>query len=76
MKKMILGITMFVSGFFGAIALIISTVLSPLNPWNYNGIEGWRGVVLGMQLEFPLITSIVISIVGLALCISESLQNK
>jgi len=73
MKKMILGITLFVSGFLGAIALIISTVLSPLNPWNYNGVEGWLGAVLGMQLQVPLISSVVISVVGLVICIIESL---
>ncbi len=76
MKKMILGFTLFVSGFFGALALIISTVLSPLNPRSYNGIEGWRGIVLGMQLEAPLIISMVVSIVGLAICIFELLQNR
>ncbi|HHY81479.1 MAG TPA: hypothetical protein GX505_02240 [Clostridiales bacterium] len=75
MKKMILGAALFVAGFFGAIALIVSTVLYPLNPWNYNGIEGWYAVVMGMHLEAPLIASIVISVVGLAVCISESLHE-
>lgn len=75
MKKMILGITLFVSGFFGAIVLIISTVLSPLNSWNYNGITGWLGVALGMELQMPLIICSVIAVMG-AVCIIESLRTK
>ena len=76
MKKMILGVTLFVSGLFGAIVLIFSTVISPLNPWSYNGIEGWFGVVLGMQLQFPLIVCIAVAIIGLIVSIADVSRTK
>ena len=76
MKKMILGLVLFVSGFFGTIALIAAAVLSPLSPWDYNGITGFYGCVLGMQLQVPLAICIVIAVCGLALCWRESMRTK
>ena len=38
MKKLILGIAIMAIGAIGTISIIVATVLSPLNPWSYNGI--------------------------------------
>lgn len=76
MKKMILGIVLFVCGFFGAIGLTCASILSPLNPWDYNGIQGFYGFVLGMKLQLPFILCIIIMAVGLALSIIEAIRTK
>lgn len=76
MKKMILGLTMMVTGFLCSTLIIMATVLSPLNPWSYNGIEGWYGCLLGMQLQLPLIFFVVLAIIGLIFCIIEAFRKE
>ena len=53
-RKMVLGLVLMCMGFLGGILLIGTMVLSPMNPWSYNGITGWYGCLLGMQLQLPL----------------------
>lgn len=76
MKKFILGLVLMVMGFGGSIGLIIATVVSPLNPWTYNGISGWYGCLLGMDLVMPLVVSLVIAVVGLLVAIWGMLDKK
>lgn len=49
MKKLILGISIMAIGAVGTISMIVATILSPLNPWSYDGISGWYGCILGME---------------------------
>ncbi|KXL53526.1 hypothetical protein CLNEO_07520 [Anaerotignum neopropionicum] len=76
MKKMILGMGLFVCGFLGVIALLTATVLCPIIPWSYNNIEGWLGVILGMQLQLPLIVFFATGVMGLVICVKEAYQTK
>ena len=69
MKKLILGIAIMAIGAIGTISIIVATVLSPLNPWSYNGIEGWYGCLLGMDLIKPFTISIVIAVIGLVIAV-------
>lgn len=41
----------------------------PLNPWSYDGISGWYGCILGMDLLIPFIISIIVAIIGLAIAV-------
>lgn len=65
MRKLILGITWQVLGFLGAI--IILCFAAP-HQWDYNGITGILGSLLGLQLILPLIACLLLFILGLWLC--------
>ncbi len=69
MKKLILGIAVMATGALGAIAILVSTVLSPLQPWTYNGISGWYGCLLGMELVVPFAVSLAAAAAGLAVAV-------
>lgn len=76
MKKLILGISIMAIGALGATAIIVVTVLSPLNPWTYNGITGWWGCILGMGLTAPFYTFLVIAVIGLAFALWSAFFEK
>ena len=65
MKKLILGIAWQILGFFGAIILLCTA--AP-HRWNYNGITGIMGSLLGLDLMIPFIICIVLFILGGVLC--------
>ena len=67
MKKMMLGIVWQVLGFIGAIALVCVAVF---HPWDYCGIEGLLGSLLGTNLLLPLIVCIVLFALGVIFCFS------
>ena len=69
MKKLILGISIMAIGAIGTISMIVAIILSPLNPWSYDGISGWYGCILGMDLLIPFIISIIVAITGLAIAV-------
>lgn len=73
MKKMIFGITWQVIGFFGAIAFLC--IAAPHN-WNYKGITGLLGALLGMKLMIPLIICVLFFIAGVVLCICDIIKKK
>ena len=59
----------------GILLTIIGLVLSAfcfinavLNPWNYNGIDGLLGSLLGTNTLIPFIISFVVMILGLVIC--------
>ena len=61
MKKWICGLVWQALGFLGAI-LVLCTAAT--QRWDYNGIEGIVGSLLGLELTIPLFVCIVIFIVG------------
>ena len=56
MKKMILGIVWQLMGFLGSIIILCSA--APYQ-WDYNGITGILGSLLGLDLIIPLIICII-----------------
>lgn len=75
-RKMVLGLVLMCMGFLGAILLIGAMVLSPMNPWSYNGITGWYGCLLGMKLQLPLGICIGVTLAGCLLSVLEAFQKK
>ena len=74
MKKFILGALMFSWGMVGVITL---TIIIALNPWNYNGIDGIKGALLGMGVSVPYIIFWMLTLVGIFLCVIDIyLDNK
>lgn len=65
MKKLILGIAWQALGFFGAI--IILCFVAP-HQWDYNGITGILGSLLGLQLIIPFTICIILFVLGVFLC--------
>lgn len=64
-KKMILGIAWQLMGFLGSIAILCSATL---HQWDYNGITGVLGSLLGLDLIIPFIVCITLFIYGLVVC--------
>jgi uncharacterized membrane protein len=65
MKKLILGISWQILGFGGAIMILCSA--AP-HQWDYNGITGIIGSLLGLELMIPFIICIVLFIIGGIFC--------
>ncbi|MCQ2462082.1 MAG: hypothetical protein MJ177_01595 [Clostridia bacterium] len=76
MKKMIFGLMLTSLGFICSALIIMSAVLSPLNPVSYNGIEGWLGSLLYMKLQLPLAAFILLAIAGLIICCVEAFRKE
>lgn len=72
MKKMILGIVWQLMGFLGAIIILCSA--AP-HQWDYNGITGILGSLLGLELILPLFVCIILFICGVVVCF-KSIQEK
>ena len=68
MKKMIQGITWQTLGFFGAIAILC--IAGTLN-WDYNGITGLAGSLLGTKLIIPLAVCALLFIAGAVMSFSD-----
>lgn len=72
MKKLILGLVWQSLGFLGAI--IILCFAAP-HQWDYNGITGIVGNLLGLDLMIPFIVCIVMFVLGSILCFKD-IQEK
>jgi hypothetical protein len=68
MRKMIFGMMLFISGFIG---LLYFTYLAIKNPWNYNGITGFKGFLLGTDSSLMYYTTLSMFISGILICIFE-----
>ena len=74
MKRILLGGILFVTGFFGALLLL---VLSVDNSVFHNGIGGFHGFLLGTDITFLFVISCILYIAGLIICSVEIyLKNK
>lgn len=62
---MILGIAWQLMGFLGSIAILCSAAV---HQWDYNGITGVLGSLLGLDLIIPFIVCITLFICGLVVC--------
>lgn len=73
LKKMFLGGLLFVGGFTGTLALVC---ISIFNPWDYNGIRGFRGFLLGSGTGLFFTIYCILSILGIVICSIEAYQKK
>ncbi len=72
MKKMLLGIAWQVMGFLGAIIILCSA--TPYD-WDYHGITGIFGNILGLDLMLPFLVCVLFVVAGLVVCL-KSLNEK
>ena len=73
MKKMLFGITIFISGLVGALAIFITSFFQP---WSYNNIEGLLGFLLGTKSLLLFMLFIMMTFVGLFICYKEAYIRK
>lgn len=73
MKRLIFGALVFLCGMTGILVLL---VLAVNNPWDYNGITGILGFLLGSQTLFAFIIFIIMFTGGLAICFYEAYFKK
>lgn len=64
-KKMICGILLTIIGLVFSALCFINALL---NPWDYNGITGLLGSLLGTRTLVPFCISFAVMIGGLVLC--------
>ena len=76
MRKFLLGLSLFLGGLLGVILLIVASTIYPQNPWDYNGTTGWYAVILGMELQLPFYTFLILTIVGFAISVKECFNNS
>lgn len=72
MKKLILGLAWQAMGFLGA--MIILCAAAP-HAWDYNGITGLLGSLLGLELMLPLVFCAALFGVGAFFCY-KGMQEK
>ncbi|MBS5149532.1 MAG: hypothetical protein KHY76_00850 [Butyricicoccus pullicaecorum] len=72
MKRLIFGLSWQIMSFLGIIIILCSA--AP-HRWDYNGITGIIGSLLGLELMIPLVICVVIFIVGGVFCY-RGIQEK
>ncbi len=65
MKKVILGVAWQVIGFLGAVMILCSAAS---HDWDYHGITGIIGDILGLDLMIPFLICVALFVAGLVLC--------
>lgn len=65
LKKMIFGMMLFIGGLIGVISL---TIVAAFNPWDYNGITGLRGSLLGTGTMSSFIFFCIMELIGTIIC--------
>ncbi|MCX7951023.1 MAG: hypothetical protein N2594_03640 [Clostridiales bacterium] len=73
MKKIFLGTFISLLGFVGILTFII---LSVIKPWDYNGITGLYGFLLGTKNIFNFFLFLIMFIVGIGICFYEAYIKK
>jgi len=73
MKRMFAGGLLFISGFIGVFALVI---LSVFKPWNYNGIDGFSGFLLGTGTSWFFTLFCLMAVLGLVICLIEAYRKS
>ena len=73
MKKFLFGILLSV---IGSVFTLCCCIYAAINPWDYNGITGLTGSLLGMNLMVPFIIFLVVMIIGILICLYEAYFRK
>ncbi len=74
MKKLITGLAWQAMGFLGAVLLVCTATIE--GPWDYNGITGLPGALLGTNLVIPLLVCGVLFVVGSVYCYQAFQEDK
>ena len=72
-KKMIFGVLLTI---IGLVFAAFSFVYAAWNPWDWNGIQGILGSMLGTHMLIPFITAMTVMIVGLVICYKDAYSEQ
>lgn len=72
-KKMVCGIMLTVIGF---VVFVICFINLLLHPYDYNGITGLYGSLLGTDTLVPFVTSLVVMVLGLFICFWNAFRKE
>lgn len=72
-KKMICGVMLTVIGFVFSVICFINV---SLHPWNYEGIDGLLGSLLGIDTLVPSIVSLAVMVSGITICFWQAFQKE
>lgn len=70
---MVCGVMLTVIGFVFSVICFINALL---HPWNYEGIEGLLGSLLGTDTLVPFIISLVVMALGLLICFWSAFRKE
>jgi hypothetical protein len=70
---MFLGSLFFFCGFIGLLAIVC---ISVFNPWNYNGIGGFAGFLLGSDTLLFFLLFCILSVIGAVICSLEAFKRS
>ncbi len=70
---MILGVMLFSGGLIGVVALL---VVAAFNPWDYNGITGLTGSLLGTGTMPAFVFFCALGLLGAAICVHQAYIEK
>ena len=73
MQKFIFGLIIFL---LGAVVSVFNYIDAVLHPCSYNGIEGLKGAFLGRGTLGITIFSVIVLLLGLAICGIEVFKKK
>jgi len=69
LKRMVFGTILFSGGLIGVVALL---VVAAFNPWDYNGITGLRGSLLGTGTMPAFVFFCALVLIGTVICVYEA----
>jgi hypothetical protein len=72
-KKMLFGVVLLLCGITW---MVVLTALSVVHPWDYNGITGLYGFLLGSKTIYVFILATIMSVTGLGICFYEAYIRK
>ncbi len=72
MKKTVCGVLVTV---IGLVFSVVCLVYAMQHPWNYKGIDGLMGSLLGTKMLIPLILSFIVMLSGLVYCFWSAYQK-
>lgn len=73
MKQMFFGTILIALGTVWTLTL---TVLSIIHPWEYNGMDGLLGFLMGSNTVIIFIFAVMATLAGLCICLYESHLKK
>jgi uncharacterized BrkB/YihY/UPF0761 family membrane protein len=73
MKRFLFGVLV---SFIGFVSFLFCFIYAITNPWNYNGITGLLGSLLGTGLLVPFIISLVVLAAGLIISCYEAYRRE
>lgn len=73
MKKMFFGALL---AFCSIIEINVFVILSVIHPWDYNGITGLRGYLIGSGTTTIFALFCITFIIGMVICYNEAYKRK